>query len=427
MEILVILLLTLINGFFALSEIALVSARKSLLEQKAKQGHMGARAALKLTRDPQQFLSAVQVGITLIGIVQGVYGGEVVAGYLAPWLNSTGLAPNTAYTLALAGSIVLITYLSIVLGELIPKSYALQHADSLALAVSPVLDIFSRITYPFVKFLTISTQLVLRLFGIRNVANEQITEEELKAMIRTARQQGVMEHDEELLHENVFRFSDKKSYSLMTHRNEVVAIDMNARREDISRVLQDNRHSYFPVYEQNKDNMKGILAARDFFMYPEKTVAELINPAVFVPDSMLAWSVMQRFKKEKRHFGIVINEYGAFEGILTLHDLTEGVFGNIPDAGEDSEGEYLVQREDGSWLADGSTPVDDLQVKLNWEWIIRYKGNYVTLSGILMEYLQHIPKAGEIITIHGFTFEILDMDGVRIDKVLISPDKKQPA
>ncbi|MBI1192759.1 MAG: DUF21 domain-containing protein [Bacteroidetes bacterium] len=420
MEILIILGLTLINGFFALSEIALVSARKSGLEQKASRGHLGAKAALKLTANPQQFLSAVQVGITLIGIVQGVYGGEVVAGYLAPWLEKAGLVASTAYTLALVGSIILITYLSIVLGELIPKSYALQHADSLALTVSPVLDIFSRITYPFVKLLTISTQLVLRLFGIRNVSNEQITEEELKAMIRTARQQGVMESDEEFLHENVFRFSDKKAYSLMTHRNDVVAIDLNRSKQEIVSILQQHSHSYFPVYDRNKDVMKGILSAREFFMHPEKSLQELIRPTVFVPDSMLAWSVMQRFKKEKKHFGIVINEYGSYEGIITIHDITEGVFGNIPDAGEEGEGEYMVQREDGSWLADGATPIDELQVKLEWDWIRHYPGNYVTLSGVLMEFLQHIPKAGEVISLQGMRLEILDMDGVRIDKVMIS-------
>jgi putative hemolysin len=310
--------------------------------------------------------------------------------------------------------------LSIVLGELIPKSYALQHADSLALTVSPVLDIFSRVTYPFVKLLTVSTQLVLRLFGIRNVSNEQITEEELKAMIRTARQQGVMERDEEFLHENVFRFSDKKAYSLMTHRNDVVAIDLHLSKTEIAAVLQKHSHSYFPVYDRNKDVMKGILSAREFFMHPEKSVLDLIRPTLFVPDSMLAWSVMQRFKKEKKHFGIVINEYGTYEGIITIHDITEGVFGNIPDAGEEGEGEYMVQREDGSWLADGATPVDELQVRLDWEWIRHYSGNYVTLSGVLMEFLQHIPKAGEVILLEGMRLEIVDMDGVRIDKVLIS-------
>jgi putative hemolysin len=420
MEFFIILGLTLINGFFALSEIALVSARKSGLEQKAARGHLGAKAALKLTANPQQFLSAVQVGITLISIVQGVYGGEVVAGYLAPWLEKAGLETGTAFTLAMGSSIIIITYLSIVLGELIPKSYALQHADSLALTVSPILDVFSRITYPFVKLLTISTQLVLRLFGIRNVSNEQITEEELKAMIRTARQQGVMERDEEFLHENVFRFSDKKAYSLMTHRNDVVAIDLNRSKQEIAATLHQHNHSYYPVYDRNKDVMKGILSAREFFMQPQKSLQELIKPAIFVPDSMLAWSVMQRFKKEKKHFGIVINEYGSFEGIITIHDITEGVFGNIPDAGEEGEGEYMVLREDGSWLADGATPIDELQVRLDWEWIRHYPGNYVTLSGVLMEYLQHIPKAGEVIDLQGIRLEILDMDGVRIDKVLIS-------
>ncbi|MFD2246278.1 hemolysin family protein [Pontibacter ruber] len=422
MEFLVILILALINGFFALSEIALVSVKRTHIEQKAHKGSRNAKVVLQLLRNPAKFLSAVQVGITLIGIIAGAYGGTTLAGSLTPLVASVGALTPYAPQISFALIVFLITYFTIVVGELIPKTIALHNAERIVLLVAPVVHFFTKAAYPLVKLLSGSTNLILHLLHIpqkRDTAS--LTEEELRYLIKVAGKEGVLEKEEQQIHDNIFYLYEQRNRSLMTYRTEVEWIDLNCSPETIHQLIVKSSHSKFPVCQGNMDNVIGILAVKDYLEHlnrPDEPLTRIIKPPLFVSELMIAMNTLKMFRKKKQYMGIVVNEFGDVEGIITLHDIMEAIVGELPDVGEVSEPE-IFRRDDGSYLVSGSILIRFLNQAVGNELIPDLPERYSTLGGFILYTLARIPGIGDKIRIQNYQLEVLDMDGSRIDKVLL--------
>lgn len=422
MEIGIIIILILCNGFFALSEIALVSSRKSKLENLRNAGNKGAGTALALLEKSENFLSAVQVGITLIGIVTGAFGGITIAEKVAPYLVNLGMAQQAAYQLSLIVTIILITYLSIVIGELVPKTIALSNPESIAVKVAPVIKVFTATFYPFVRFLSISTSFINSVLGIEKGASG-LTESELKQMIRTASQEGIIGLDQNKMHEKVFHFADKRARHMMTHRHDVEWIDLEMHPDDIQKEIISARHSQLLVCRDDIDNFIGFLNVKEFLI--KKLVAKSIRPddiitePLIFPESASAKSVLKSMKDKKINIAAVVDEYGSFQGIITVHDLMENLLGEMPDK-EDLLEPLIIKRDDGSLLVSGITPVESLaellgDIELDFE-----KIEYTTVAGFILSRTKEMPQTGDKFTFRNYSFEIVDMDGSKIDKLLIS-------
>lgn len=427
MEIIIILLLTMLNGFFALSELSIISANKNRMAQKAKEGSKSAQTVQSLLQSPEDFLSAIQVGITLIGIISGAYGGAALSDDVRAWLLSVHFLAPYADTLALVLVIGLITYFSIVIGELIPKTIALGNADSIALAVAPVVSVFTRMAMPLVKVLSGSTNFAIRILGIREPSEEKMSEEELRQIIKTAGRQGILAKEEIQLHQNIFTYSEQKAKNLRTHRMEVEYLDINQPIEAIKELIQRSAHSKFPVADGSFDNIIGMLTAKNFYEYLMEDrgdpLRSILQPPIYIPEAMLASSVLNIFKKNKQYIGIVIDEYGTIEGIITLHDILEAIVGNLPDLDEVDEPD-IVGREDGSFLVSGSIEIFDLNRELRQELVRRDPDSYATLAGFITHHLGRFPTVGEKFEHNGFEVEIVDMDRFKVDKVIL---KQKPA
>lgn len=421
MEIIIIFLLNILNGFFALSETALVSSKRTKLESEAKKGSKGAAAALKLLEDPEQFLSAVQVGITLIGVISGAFGGVAIAALLEPVLVNMGVATEYANEIAFLVVVSLITYFSIVLGELVPKTIALNNPERIAIAVSPVISVFTMLTYPIVKLLTFSTRVLLKMMFIKDNLEQPISEEELRMMIKLANKQGTLKNKETEMLQNMLRFEDRKSALLMTPRADVIWIDTDEPTENIKNLIQQYGFSKFPLYDPDEDTIVGIFHIKDFYQQYQRAgfnIREISFKPLYIPRTTTAIRVLDTFVKQKNYFGVVVDEYGHFEGIVTKHDLAENIFGDMPDIDENADPD-VVRREDGSYLIDGATAYDDVVELLALENQLR-KGMHETISGLILEHMGKIPHAGEFVQIYQYRFEIMDMDGLRIDKLLVS-------
>ncbi|WP_026464020.1 hemolysin family protein [Adhaeribacter aquaticus] len=422
MEIIVIFLLTLLNGFFALSEISIISVRKNRIEQKAQQGNKNAQKLLQLIQEPEDFLSAVQVGITLIGIVSGAYGGAALSDDMQILLNNVPLLAPYADTLAIIIVIGSITYFSIVIGELIPKTLAMGHAESIALGVAPVIKTFTKLTMPIVKVLSVSTQAVIKLLGIKETAEEKISEEELRQIIKTAGKQGVLRRDETELHQNIFHFSGQRAKSLMTHRLDTEWIDLNEPFGSIKEKIRISAHSKFPVSDGEFNNVIGVLSTKDFYenmIEQQKSLLELIKRPIFISETMFARDVLALFRKHKQYLGIVVDEFGSAEGIITLHDILEAIVGDIPDVDETDEPE-IIKREDNSYLVNGSILIRELNEALKKD-LIPKSSEYTTLAGFVIFYLSRLPETGEKFEYKEYEMEIVDRDGSKIDKIIIKP------
>lgn len=421
MEIFIIAFLILLNGFFALSEIALVSAKRSRLEQMKSRGIAGAKTALKLRNNSENFLSAIQVGITLIGIITGVYGGTSIAHNIEPFFAGINVLAGAAYEISLAVTIIVITFFSIVIGELVPKTVALSNPEKIAARIAPPILYFSILFYPFVRFLSFSTSLINRILGIRQ-HSEQLTEAELRQMMRIASREGVIEKHQNVLHEKVFYFSDKKARHIMTHRVEVEWIDLNKPENRIRDEIMKARHSILVCGDGNLDNFEGVLMVRDYFLAlslsGKVSVRELITQPIIVPENMDAHRVLDLLKKNKKHFCIVVNEYGSFEGIITLHDILENIIGDIPEEGDSYEPDIFV-RDDKSYLISGDAPVEVLDGILENYMTDFEKIDYSTVAGFVLFNIKKIPRVGDKFVLGGHTIEIVDIDGKRIDKILI--------
>lgn len=421
MELLIISILILLNGFFALSEIALVSSKKSRVEQFKKEGRKGASTALKLLKDSESFLSAIQVGITLIGIITGVYGGISIADDITPFFERFESLKNSAYEIALIITVITITYFSILIGELVPKTIALNNPEKIAIKIASPIYYFSLIFYPVVRFLSFSTSLINRLIGVKKQP-DHMTEAELIQMLKIASREGVIEKDQNLLHEKVFYFSDKKAKHIMTHRIEVDWIDINQPIDIMKESIFKSKHSKIVCCKDNLDNFLGILKVKDFLtacsLSDDINITELLTQPLIVHESADVYKVLNLFKQKQIHFCIVVNEYGSFEGIITLHDILEDLIGDIPEEGELLEPDIFV-RDDKSFLISGDAPVEILDGIFDNYMTDFEKIDYSTVAGFVLNKIDKIPHVGDKFTYNNYIIEIIDIDGKRIDKILV--------
>ena len=422
MEILIILVLTLVNGFFALSEIALVSVKKSSMEHLAAQGNSRAKMVLQLLENPENFLSSVQVGITLIGIVSGAYGGAALTDDLDQLLSAYSLNPEYVHVFSLITVIGGITYFSIVIGELVPKSIAMNNAERIALIAVPIMKYFTLVTYPFVRILSGSTQLILRLMGIKQNDADHVCEEELRFMLKNAGKQGVLETEESQVHQNLFYFTDQTAKSLLTHRSEMEWINSEDSLDEIFDLLKESVHSKFVVGEGSLDKVLGVITIKDFLSHykrPDFRLADIISAPIFIIQNTPAFKILNLFKTKKQYIAIVVDEFGMTKGIITLHDLMEAIVGELPDEDEVEE-TYIIQRSENSYLIDGKTLIYELNQYFQREIIQDNIALYTTISGFILAQLKDLPKPGDQLTHDNYLFEIMDMDGVRIDKILMT-------
>jgi putative hemolysin len=421
MEYLIILMLILLNGLFAMSEIALVSSKRARLEEKAKKGSTGAKTALKLLDEPEKFLSTVQIGITLVGIIAGAYGGLALADDLTPILQKiTWLAPY-AEQAAIVIVVSVITYLSLIIGELVPKTIAFNNPEGITIALAPFMKFLSWLTTPIVVFLSLSTKILLKILMIKPKDETPVTEEELKILIEKGAQFGTLEHRESELLKRIFRFGDRKAYDIMTNRQDVVLINVNDTIEKVKQQVFDNPFSKYPVCDETRDNIIGILTIKDFFhklnTQSSFILKDIITQPLYIPDNLTGIRIYEKFRDTKIYIAVVIDEYGSFEGIITLHDLIENIFGDLPDIHEVEEVD-IFKREDGSMLIEGSILIDELKEHLNLTF--EEDENYSTLGGFVMYKLNRIPATGDKFDYESFIFEVVDMDGNRVDKVLVT-------
>src|SRR5215217_3625150 len=423
-EILILVLLVLINGFFSLSEMAVVSARKVRLQQHAENGSRGARTALALAVQPTRFLSSVQIGITLIGILSGALGGATVAEALAAYFAQFPLLEPYSEPIGVGIVVTVITFLSLVIGELVPKRLALNNPENIATIVAPIMQFVATITKPFVSVLTFSTEITLRLMGIKPASEPTVTEEEVKILINQGRESGVFEDVEQEIVERVFRLSDRTVNSLMTHRSEMVWLDVEDPLEENLNKIIASGHSNFVVGKGNFDQVLGILRSKDLLREYSAGHSIAIPTSLpmppFVPEGMNALEVVARLRHAKSPVALIVDEYGTIAGMVTLTDVLEAIVGDIPALDDEGEPEAL-QREDGSWLLDGMMSVDELRMLLDLDELPEQELNYDTVGGLFMAQLGRIPMVGDKFEWQNLRFEVMDMDGHRVDKVLIMP------
>ena len=422
LELLIIFILTLLNGFFALSEIALVSVKKARIDHLAAQGNKSAKAIQKLLLNPENFLSSVQVGITLIGVIAGAYGGAALTDDMVGLLSGWGFPVKYVETISLVIVIGGITYFTIVVGELVPKTIAMNNPESIALVTVPIIRVFTQITFPFVKLLSISTKLILKVTGIKENEGERVSEDELRFMLKTAGTQGVLESEESQAMQNLFSFTDQTAKSMMTHSSAVEWIDFNWSKEQILAKFTQSAHSKFLVGEGTLDNLKGVVAIKDFlenYNREDFHISQIVLRPVYVIQNTPAFKILNLFKGKKQYMGVVVDEYGSVRGIITLHDLIEAIVGDLPDEDEIQE-EHITKREDGSHLINGRATILEINQFFSKEVIAEDIGQYATISGFMIYHLRSMPHAGDIVRYENLKFEVVDMDGVRIDKIAVT-------
>jgi putative hemolysin len=424
MEVIILLGLIILNGLFVMSEIALVSARKARLEAMSEKGDKKAGAALRLSSSPETFLSAAQIGITLIAILTGVYSGERFGKQLAPEVAKIEAFASYAETIATILVVVVVTFLSIVFGELIPKRIGLAKAETIAKLMAGPMVVFSKITYPFVWLLNKTSNLFFKVFNIKNSKDESVTEEEIKAIIHEGTEYGAIEEEEQELIERIFHLGDRNITSLMTHRSDIIWFDLNDSEEIVRDKIVHEPHSVYPICEGNIDNIKGMVSIKDLYIIDDFTrFKDIVQPAMFVPENNTAYQVMEKFKETKQHSCFIVDEYGSLQGMITLNDILEAIVGDIPQTGiEDYE---IIEREDGTFLIDAQIPFYDFLAHFDKaDWASEEEYSFDTLAGCVLHELERIPQTGDKLKWRGFDIEVIDMDGHRIDKVLVKPSQE---
>jgi len=423
-ELALILALIVANGIFAAAEIAIVSARKGRLEQAAARGQRGATIALELADNPNHFLSTVQVGITLIGTLAAAFGGASLAGVFAGWLSGIPALAPYAQSLALALVVLLISYVSLIVGELVPKRLALQSAERIAIRLAPAMQFLGQITHPVVRFLTFSSESVLRLLGRHDAEEAPITEDDVMALVREGTAEGTLEAAEANLISSVFTFTERTVRSLMTPRTQVVALEVTRPFAEIVRAVTDSGFSRIPIYQGTLDTIVGILHARDLLRSlgrtPPADVRSLARPPIYIPEAQRAVIAFQQLKQQRSGLAAVVDEYGQITGIITMDDLLEALVGDISDEGRPAE-EAILRREDGTYLVDGLLPFVELHEQLplpNAEAALDTR-DFETVAGFVIALLGRMPVVGDKVEWEHCTFEVVDMDGRRIDKILL--------
>ncbi len=421
MEFFILIGLIVLNGVFAMSEIAIVTARKARLSKQAADGDKGAKTALKLAEDPTNFLSTVQIGITSIGILNGIFGEAILAAPVSVWLQQFGLSVATSKITAIVFVVVLVTYISIVIGELVPKRIGQLNAEVIAAQVARPMQLLALFTHPFVLLLSASTHAVLRLMGVHQNNNSSVTEEEIHAMLAEGSEAGVIEHSEHAMVRNVFRLDDRTVTSLMVPRADIVFIDVEESLELNLQRMTDSEHSIFPVCRGGLHDLLGVVSARQILSQTVQgetlDFAMLALPCEFVPETLSGMELLEHFRAYGSHMAFVVDEYSELQGIVTVQDVLESLTGEFYQ--EDSDDAWAVQREDGSWLLDGLIPVLELKDYLQLTHLPEEERNrYHTLSGLVMLLLGRVPATGDLLNVDDWQLEVVDMDGMRIDKVL---------
>lgn len=426
MEILIILFLILLNGVFSMSEIALISARKNRLETAAKKGNNNAKIALDLANSPNKFLSTVQIGITLIGILTGIYSGEKITNDVQAYIASFEMLKPYAESIGVGVVVVTLTFFSLVLGELLPKRIGLNYPEAIAKSVALPMKVVSIITAPFIWLLTISTEGILKLLNIKPTADGKVTEEEIKAIIKEGTEGGEVQEIEQDIVERVFHIGDRKINSLMTHRQSIVYLSFEDSIEELKEKVLDELHSVYPVCKENNiDEVEGVVLLKDLFTSFEKegkfNLKSITKKPEYLIEHTSAYKALENFKKSKVHYALVTDEYGVFQGIITLNDILEALVGDAADFDED---EYqLISREDGSWLVDGLYSLHEFLTYFDMD-DLTTDYEVTTLSGLIMTEMGKIPTVGEKLIWNRLELEIIDMDGVKIDKVLVKALKE---
>jgi putative hemolysin len=417
-EILILIGLVIINGLFVLAEIALVSARKARLESQANKGDLRAKAALDLANHPDKFLSTTQIGITLIAILTGFYSGEKIIGNFKELLVQYPLIAPYAGGISTVVVLTFVTFLSLVLGELVPKRLGLKAPEAIAKFATPAMKVFNYLTYPFGWLLTKTTNVLMKLFKIDTSSN-QVTEEEIKAIINEGTEHGALEATEQEIIERVFHLGDRNITSLMTHRSDIIWFEINDNEYSIKEKIVSEPHSVYPICEGSIDHIRGIVSIKDLYITPDNIrFKDVMKPALFVPENNSPYQLLERFKETKIHTCFIVDEYGTLLGLITLNDILEALVGDLPQP--DMEDYEVIAREDGTFLVDAQVPFYDFLSKFEkTEWMNEGEHEFDTLAGFILHELERIPVTGEKFEWRGFEFEIVDMDGHRIDKVLV--------
>ncbi len=424
-EIMIIFLLLVANGILAMSEIAVVSARKIRLQQWAEEGDARAQAALDLTTNPNQFLATIQIGITLVGILAGAFGGATLAEKIAAGLNTFPVLAPYSEALGVGIVVLVITYFSLVIGELVPKRLGLNNAEGIAMGVARPMRQLSRLTSPVVRLLSFSTDATLRLLGVRlNVEDPPVTEEEVKILLQQGTQSGVFAVAEQELIESVLRLDDRRVSSVMTPRPQIVCLDADEPAAETRERLLHSQHTRFPVIREELDHVLGLVQAKDLLAQQLRgepfDLPGLLQPALFVPETLSVLKMLELFKQEATHLALVVDEYGGIQGLVTLNDILEAIVGDLPGP-QTSDEPRATRRGDGSWLVDGALPVDKLKQIFDLDVLPDEDLNfYQTVAGFFIYQVRALPTVGQVFTWEGLRFEVVDMDGRRVDKVLIT-------
>ena len=418
MELLIVLFLILLNGMFSMAEIATVSTKKIRLEAAAKKGSVSARTALNIAQNPNRFLSTVQIGITLIGILTGIYSGDSITEDLQRFLESIPMIAPYAVTASVVITVVVLTYFSIVLGELVPKRIGMTHPETIARALARPMNLISKFVAPFVWLLSFSSEMILKLLRIKS-SDEAVTEEEIKAMVQESSEVGEIQKIEHEIVERVFSLGDRKVASLMTHKSDVIALNVTNQAMAVRLAVAEGLHSFYPVYEDSPDNILGIVSLKDLFNHIDDedfSLRRYLHPVQWVSSTTNAYQLLAQFKLEHTKHSLVTDEYGHLIGLITMSDIADALVGSVDEMYRD---DFTVEkREDGSLLIDGHYPFHEF---LRYFDIDEYASEYDinTMGGLVLEEMGRIPRAGESFVWHQFKIEVMDVDGAKIDKLLV--------
>ena len=422
-EILVILGLILLNGILSMTEMAMVSVRKSSLSTEARNGNERARRALSIAENPNRMLSTIQIGITLIGILTGIYSGSQLAGSLATLLDAMGMAHNYSMTLAQGVIVIIVTFLTLLFGELLPKRIGMATAESIAKAMAAPMNYLSTMASPFVWLLSKSTAVIFSLIGLRDEGSK-VTEEEIKSIIQEGKDNGEVQPMEEDLVNHIFMMGDLTVGSIMTSKHDLVCLDLGQSAEEIKTVIRENLYEVYPVSEGSMDNIRGLALLKDLFVaLDDKDFAleKLIRPATYFHENTSIYKMLEQMKSENISRGLVCDEYGSCLGIVTLKDMMEGIVGNIEDG--NAEDPQIVKCHDReAWFVDGQCSMYDFLTFFDSEDLMESDADYTTVAGLCLTEMERVPSTGEHFTWKGFKFQIVDKDNARIDKLMVSRD-----